>query len=354
VAGWIQGGGHGPYTSVYGLGADNALEFDIALTNGTLVTTNEDSYPDLFWALRGGGGSTFGVVTRITMRTFPRPDVASLTIMVGALERNTFLNAMAYWFAMTPNMSDYGISGYTSMTPMTYSGYLALPGKNSTQLQAFLDPIVTKMRSYGATVTFLGSNSKNTGILKRDDMRIPDVMAEYHQNRGRRLVKRQKLNFMPVHDLPVADMASRLLSRKALSVENLAEVKAMLVSLKGKLLPYGNLCGKVTKNAHLDIGLNPAWRQAAMHIIALDYDIKHNTEQLDRLSADHAAYFNEGFDHETDWKTTYFGPPEHYARLLAVKRKYDPTNTLWCTTCVGQDVFLRHEGKLYHAEEISR
>jgi hypothetical protein len=334
---------------VYGLGADNALEFDIVLTNGTLVTANEDSHPDLFWALRGGGASTYGIVTRITMKTFPRPDVASSTIMVGGTNRDSFLNAMAYFFALTPNMSDYGIAVYPSMSPLTYSGYLALPGKNSSQLQAFLDPIVAKMKSYGASVAFMGSNSRNKGILKRD---VPDIMAEYHKNRGRRLVKRQleKLDFLPVHDLPVADMASRLLSRKALSVGNLPEIRAVLAGLKGNLLPYGNLGGKVTQNSHLDIGLNPAWRRSAMHIIALDYDIKYNVGQLDRLSADHAAYWNEGFDHETDWKTTYFGPPEHYAKLLAIKRKYDPTNTLWCSTCVGQDVFTRQEGKLYHAE----
>lgn len=284
------------------------------------------------------------------MRTFPRPDVASSTILVGGANRDAFLNAMAYFFAMTPNMSDYGISGYPSLTERTYSGYLALPGKNSSQLQAFLEPIVSKMKSYGANVVFIGSNSMNKGILRREEIMVPDIMAEYHKSRGRRLMKRQKLNFKPVHDLPVIDMASRLLSRKALSEGNLPEIKKMLAGLKGNLLPYGNLCGKVTQNSHLDIGLNPAWRRSAMHIIALDYDIKYNVGQLDRLSADHAAYWNEGFDHETDWKTTYFGPPEHYAKLLAVKRKYDPTNTLWCSNCVGWDVFTRQQGKLYHAE----
>jgi hypothetical protein len=331
------------------MGADNALEFQIVLTNGTVLTANEHLNADLFWALRGGGASTYGVVTRITMKTFPRPDVASSTIVVAAANRDAFLDAMAYFFALTPNMSDYGITGYPSMTPRSYSGYLALPGKSMTQFQAFMDPIVSKMKSYGVIVTLTGSNSRNQGILRRDDPNIPDVMAEYHKNRGR-LMKRQKLNFLPVHDLPVQDMASRLLSRKALSVENLPEIRKMLAGLKGNLLPYGNIGGKVTQNSHLDIGLNPAWRQSAMHIIALDYDIKYNTGELDRLSADHAAYWNEGFDKETDWKTTFFGPPDHYAKLLAIKRKYDPTNTLWCNNCVGSDVFTWQQGKLYHVE----
>ncbi|KAF2395842.1 hypothetical protein EJ06DRAFT_452752, partial [Trichodelitschia bisporula] len=52
--GWTLGGGHGPYVNLHGLGCDNALEFTVVLTNGTILTANADSHPDLFFALRGG------------------------------------------------------------------------------------------------------------------------------------------------------------------------------------------------------------------------------------------------------------------------------------------------------------
>jgi hypothetical protein len=53
IGGWITGGGHSPISSVYGLGADQVLEMDVVTANGTRLTINEDSYPGLFWAMRG-------------------------------------------------------------------------------------------------------------------------------------------------------------------------------------------------------------------------------------------------------------------------------------------------------------
>jgi FAD/FMN-containing dehydrogenase len=50
-------------SGLYGMGTDSALEFHVVTANGTFITANETSNADLFWALRGGGGSTFGIVT---------------------------------------------------------------------------------------------------------------------------------------------------------------------------------------------------------------------------------------------------------------------------------------------------
>lgn len=53
IGGWLTGGGHSPVSSKYGLGVDQVLEIEAVVANGTLLTVNEDSNPDLFWALRG-------------------------------------------------------------------------------------------------------------------------------------------------------------------------------------------------------------------------------------------------------------------------------------------------------------
>jgi hypothetical protein len=46
-------------SALVGMGADQVLSMEVVLPNGRFVTANEDSYPDLYWALRGGGGSKF-------------------------------------------------------------------------------------------------------------------------------------------------------------------------------------------------------------------------------------------------------------------------------------------------------
>jgi FAD/FMN-containing dehydrogenase len=83
VAGLIQSGGFGSFSKTFGLAAAGLLEAEVVLADGSVRIANACSDPELFWALKGGGGGSLGVVTRLTLRTRELPEsfgVASGTI----------------------------------------------------------------------------------------------------------------------------------------------------------------------------------------------------------------------------------------------------------------------------------
>jgi hypothetical protein len=74
VAGLIQGGGFGSFSKKYGTAAAGLLEAEIVTADGEVRLANACKNPDLFWAIKGGGGGTFGVITRVTLRTRELPE----------------------------------------------------------------------------------------------------------------------------------------------------------------------------------------------------------------------------------------------------------------------------------------
>jgi FAD/FMN-containing dehydrogenase len=76
VAGLIQSGGFGSFSKHYGLAAAGLLEAEVVTADGKVRIANACTNPDLFWALKGGGGGTFGVVSKLTLRLRDLPEFA--------------------------------------------------------------------------------------------------------------------------------------------------------------------------------------------------------------------------------------------------------------------------------------
>ncbi len=74
VAGLVSSGGFGSWSKRYGTAAANLLEAEVVTADGRIRVVNACNDPDLFWALKGGGGGSFGVITRLTLRTHELPD----------------------------------------------------------------------------------------------------------------------------------------------------------------------------------------------------------------------------------------------------------------------------------------
>lgn len=72
VSGYTLGGGYSLLARTYGLGSDNVVSMTMAKADGSgLVVVNATTNPDLYWALKGGGGGNFGIVTEFTLRIHP-------------------------------------------------------------------------------------------------------------------------------------------------------------------------------------------------------------------------------------------------------------------------------------------
>src|SRR5204862_5133216 len=74
VAGLIQSGGFGSFSKNYGLAAAALMEAEVVTADGVTRIANACQNADLFWGIKGGGGGSLGVVTRLTLRTRELPD----------------------------------------------------------------------------------------------------------------------------------------------------------------------------------------------------------------------------------------------------------------------------------------
>ncbi|KAB8748979.1 hypothetical protein FH972_026530 [Carpinus fangiana] len=137
--GYTAGGGHGALTNSYGLAVDNVLQLKVLLANGTIATANRCQNKDLFFALRGGGGGTFGVVLETTSRLHREVP------MQGSKYLQLLLDNAEKW-------ADEGWGGYIlpGLLSGTLSTFAAItPSLTLEEAKASMKPIVDFATSLG-------------------------------------------------------------------------------------------------------------------------------------------------------------------------------------------------------------
>jgi FAD/FMN-containing dehydrogenase len=313
VAGLTLGGGTGYLTRKYGLTIDNLLEVDVVLANGQFVTASEREHPDLFWAIRGGGGN-FGVVTSFLFQAHPVDMVYAGPVFWDATHAKAVMRAYRDFLPTAPE--DLGI----------FVGLKAVPSTDPFPKEAWGRRACAIIGSFNGTVAD-GERAMAPLLAALPPplfnwmgaMPFPAINALFDGFFPKGLQWYWKGDFV------------RTLSDEAIDVHIAQAAKAPSDLSLMHLYPIDGAVRRVAPDA-------TAWptRDATWNMVIAGID--PSSAKADALKAWGRAYWkaihpfnldgayvNFMMDDEADGRVqaTY---GENYARLAEVKRRYDPAN----------------------------
>jgi hypothetical protein len=336
AGGYIGGAGHSVWSPIYGLAADNVFQFTIVLANGELVKANSVSHPDLFWALRGGGAGSWGVIVDVTIRTFPTFNATSHTVNVLTSTLDQTNNLMTTHAKHVQDWNQtaagqfYRLTGTKTNSTLNLITYFAHLDGNASIAQ--MAPFLADAAALGATVQ---APTILTGFANDVDIVNDDLASGINTIICSRFIPATVYSDTP---------------------ELLGPAYAELIS-SGISLVYAAMVagGKVATNAGIDSAVLPAWRSTKSEVLALKswpdtlsadavQALRQNFSATARpvlsnlaggpLSGSHTS---EGDVLETDFKVTFYGT--NYPRLEKIKSKYDPKDLFIVAVGVHSDLW---------------
>src|SRR5438105_4025926 len=164
AGGFLQGGGFGPWSNAYGISAAGLLEARVVTADGVLRVANACQNPDLFWALKGGGGGTFGVVTQVTLLTHPAP--ASMGFVVGevrAKDDASYLELLRRFFAfyraslMGPTWGEHVVVRPRNALGLTLSFVGLTAEQAQQQLKPWMDALAKEPDRFTTTLQIVAA-----------------------------------------------------------------------------------------------------------------------------------------------------------------------------------------------------
>jgi FAD/FMN-containing dehydrogenase len=363
VAGLVQSGGFGSFSKNFGTAASGLLEAEIVTADGAVHICNANTNPDLFWALKGGGGGSWGVVTRLTLRTHDLPaHLGGAWGEIQAKSDDAFKALIAHFLAFyRDNLLNPHWGEQFSFAPGNKLK-LSLCCQDLTDDEAqavwkpFFDwvaanPDLNVTDELGAGTT---PHARDWWSVKKNPSMTPDGRtgaSDYHgwwngdQDQVGMYIDGFDSLWLPVALLSPADALS----------------DAMFEASRFKKV--GMHCNKglagapeAARQAARDTATNPAVTEAFALVIIADgqasaypgeraadlsaakedaNSIANAAAALRKLVPGAGSYVSESNYFNPQWQDAYWGP--NHARLAAVKAKYDPDGFFFVHNGVGSE-----------------
>ncbi|MCJ1430458.1 hypothetical protein MMC29_008376 [Sticta canariensis] len=339
AGGYTQGGGHSALASKYGLAADQTLEWEVIDSCGRFLRASRTENSDLYWALSGGGGGTYGVVWSLTSKVHKDIPVSSanLTFTNEGISAEIYYAAVSAYHETLPSLVDAGAMSISSFNGTSFTIWpITAPGISKEQLAQLLRPYLAKLRDLGIKYTF--SLLQFSGYLPQfTAMQIP-IRVGTDQYGGRFIPRSlvEKNN----SDLTAA-FRSIINKGGAITIVGLSVSKSVAGDVYNAVLP-------AWRDVLLDVVITTPWSFTAP-LSAMVAQQRRMTEVylpiLAALTPGGGTYLNEGDFLEPDWQNVFYG--SNYKRLRDIKRKYDPEDVFYAWTAVGSDEWVvTGEGRL--------
>jgi hypothetical protein len=298
VAGLTLGGGEGLLMSKYGAACDNLKSAQLVTADGRQVEASEKSNPDLFWAIRGGGGN-FAVVTALEYRLHPVGEVLRGDLMYPAGRIPELLQAFVKFVSAAPDE--------TSVVGMV------LPSGQGTRFQLM--------------VFDCGDPRHGNALL--GPLRALKPQEDTVQIKS--YLEAQVAGFLSV---PAAHFQTDLflpkLDEGAIAAITMATSDAppqfgvFIVPLYGAITRVGvSDTAFALRQTGFEVDIVCRWRSSAERVSAVQW-VKALRDQLQPFA--HGVYVNQLGETSEELVRAAYGP--NYARLVEIKKKYDPTNVL--------------------------
>ncbi|KAF5349637.1 hypothetical protein D9756_008853 [Leucocoprinus leucothites] len=330
--GWIQGGGHSAFAPAYGLGVDNAIQFTLISATGSLLTASPHTNPDLFWALRGGGAGSWGVILSVTYKAHELLPLVMTGLNITIPDPETMaLPIVTEFIKLHPTLSDKGWGGYSGFSNTSLMAFWVAPNVSWAEANATIQPFFDLVRNVTQNpnvTTFSFPFNDFNGWLNATFGSISLSGSQVGGN---------------------VELSSRLMAREAASGERAEDTARRLLEMGN--VAINAICGGAVSRADpSSTGLNPGWRDAVGLVYttgfwqegaspeviqAVRQQLVSDIHHLDPISPDSATYMNEASLYEPDFKKAFFG--SHYNQLRQIKQKYDPKSLFIVAEGVGSE-----------------